>query len=50
MAKPPVASGYDQQVTENCERVLVTLLRGLGHGKTPCTWWAASLRATSLPS
>jgi len=29
MAKPTSASGYDKQVTENCERVLVTLLRGL---------------------
>jgi hypothetical protein len=33
MAKPPKASGYDKQVTENCERVLVTLLRGLGPWK-----------------
>lgn len=33
MAKPGSASGYDQQVTENCERVLVTLLRGLGPWK-----------------
>lgn len=33
MAKPDSASGYDKQVTENCERVLVTLLRGLGPWK-----------------
>jgi hypothetical protein len=33
MAKPTSASGYDSQVTENCERVLVTLLRGLGPWK-----------------
>ena len=33
MAKPTSASGYDKQVTENCERVLVTLLRGLGPWK-----------------
>ena len=35
MAKPNSASGYDEQVTESCERVLVTLLRGRGHGRTP---------------
>ncbi len=33
MAKPDSASAYDKQVTENCERVLVTLLRGLGPWK-----------------
>ncbi len=33
MAKPNSASGYDEQVTESCERVLVTLLRGLGPWK-----------------
>jgi hypothetical protein len=33
MAKPTSASGYDNQVTENCERVLVTLMRGLGPWK-----------------
>jgi hypothetical protein len=33
MAKPTSANGYDKQVTENCERVLVTLLRGLGPWK-----------------
>jgi predicted nucleotidyltransferase len=30
MLKPGVASGYDPEVTEACERVLVTLLRSLG--------------------
>jgi hypothetical protein len=30
MPKPESASGYTKEVTENCERVLVTLLRGLG--------------------
>lgn len=30
MTKPSTAEGYSNQVTENCERVLVTLLRGLG--------------------
>jgi hypothetical protein len=30
MAKPPTADGYDPKVTESCERVLVTLIRGLG--------------------
>ena len=30
MNKPNQASGYEKEVTENCERVLVTLLRGLG--------------------
>lgn len=30
MPKPPTATGYDNKVTENCERVLVTLIRGLG--------------------
>src|SRR5262249_42876155 len=30
MSKPSSASGYDKEVTENCERVLVTLLHGLG--------------------
>jgi len=33
MAKPTHAGGYDKEVTENCERVLVTLLRGLGPWK-----------------
>jgi len=33
MTKPSSASGYDQKVTDNCERVLVTLLRGLGPWK-----------------
>lgn len=31
--KPTTIQGYDQKVTENCERVLVTLLRGLGPWK-----------------
>lgn len=30
MAKPSTIDGYKPDVTENCERVLVTLLRGLG--------------------
>lgn len=30
MVKPKQLSGYDSRVTEACERVLVTLLRGLG--------------------
>ncbi|WOE74592.1 antitoxin [Alterisphingorhabdus coralli] len=30
MVKPKQLSGYDHRVTEACERVLVTLLRGLG--------------------
>lgn len=30
MTKPTTAGGYDTKVTENCERVLVTLIRGLG--------------------
>jgi hypothetical protein len=30
MGKPRTISGYDSEVTANCERVLVTLLRGLG--------------------
>lgn len=33
MNKPDQASGYKNEVTENCERVLVTLLRGLGPWK-----------------
>ena len=33
MNKPAMASGYESKVTENCERVLVTLLRGLGPWK-----------------
>lgn len=33
MNKPGETSGYDNKVTENCERVLVTLLRGLGPWK-----------------
>jgi len=31
--KPSIAGGYDNLVTQNCERVLVTLLRGLGPWK-----------------
>jgi hypothetical protein len=30
MIKPAHAKGYENEVTENCERVLVTLIRGLG--------------------
>jgi hypothetical protein len=30
MSKPTTAEGYENKVTENCERVLVTLIRGLG--------------------
>jgi hypothetical protein len=33
MNKPEQASGYKNEVTENCERLLVTLLRGLGPWK-----------------
>ena len=33
MSKPKTVSGYDNAVTEACERVLVTLLRGLGPWK-----------------
>ena len=33
MAKPPTRDGYTDQYTVDCERVLVTLLRGLGPWK-----------------
>lgn len=33
MIKPASIDGYDEKVTENCERVLVTLLSGLGPWK-----------------
>lgn len=33
MGKPNTAEGYENEVTESCERVLVTLLRGLGPWK-----------------
>ncbi len=33
MAKPPTRDGYSDQYTLDCERVLVTLLRGLGPWK-----------------
>jgi hypothetical protein len=33
MAKPTTLAGYSEQVTRNCERVLVTLLRNLGPWK-----------------
>jgi len=33
MAKPETAAGYEKQVTENCERLLVTLMRNLGPWK-----------------
>ena len=33
MAKPATASGYEKEVTENCERLLVTLTRNLGPWK-----------------
>lgn len=33
MAKPTVLNGYSEQSTSDCERVLVTLLRGLGPWK-----------------
>lgn len=34
VAKPDTAAGYEKQVTENCERLLVTLIRNLGPWKT----------------
>ena len=33
MAKPATLDGYSDQYTVDCERVLVTLLRGLGPWK-----------------
>ena len=33
MAKPATLDGYSNQYTVDCERVLVTLLRGLGPWK-----------------
>ncbi|WP_441234500.1 antitoxin [Bradyrhizobium sp. 930_D9_N1_4] len=33
MAKPETAAGYEKKVTENCERLLVTLIRNLGPWK-----------------
>ena len=33
MGKPATLDGYSSKVTENCERVLVTLLGGLGPWK-----------------
>jgi hypothetical protein len=33
MAKPATLDGYSDQYTHDCERVLVTLLRGLGPWK-----------------
>ena len=33
MAKPATFDGYSDQYTVDCERVLVTLLRGLGPWK-----------------
>jgi hypothetical protein len=33
MVKPRTIGGYGEVVTEGCERVLVTLLRGLGPWK-----------------
>ena len=33
MAKPATFDGYSDQYTADCERVLVTLLRGLGPWK-----------------
>lgn len=33
MAKPPTIAGYSDEYTVDCERVLVTLLRGLGPWK-----------------
>jgi hypothetical protein len=35
MAKPHTLAGYSEQVTRDCERVLVTLLRNLGPHKEP---------------
>ena len=33
MSKPNTIDGYNEQVTRDCERVLVTLLRNLGPWK-----------------
>jgi hypothetical protein len=33
MAKPATRAGYSDELTRDCERMLVTLLRGLGPWK-----------------
>lgn len=35
MSKPLTLEGYSEQVTRDCERVLVTLLRNLGPHRSP---------------
>ena len=58
MAKPATFDGYTDQYTVDCERVLVTLLRGLGPwkesvflvgGLTPRKGQARARPAQSLP-
>ena len=52
MAKPATFDGYSDQYTQDCERVLVTLLRGLGPWKESVylvgdrcwTKWTRSIR------
>ena len=41
MAKPATLDGYTDRYTADCERVLVTLLRGLGPWKESVSWLAA---------
>lgn len=41
MVKPATIDGYADQYTVDCERVLVTLLRGLGPGRSRYFWWVA---------
>lgn len=37
MAKPATLDGYTDPYTVDCERVLITLLRGLGLGRSQCS-------------
>lgn len=47
MAKPATLDGYTDQYTVDCERVLVTLLRGLGPWKDSVYLVGGSRRDTS---
>lgn len=49
MAKPATFDGYRDQYTVDCERVLVTLLRGLGPWKESVYPIGGSRRDISLP-
>jgi hypothetical protein len=48
--KPTTLEGYSEQVTRDCERVLVTLLRNLGPHRESLVLVGGLTRAISFPN